>query len=112
MWIGVSSAMALLLSTAVWWSSRPERTDCSRRYRGPNGPHRLVVLPFDNISGQPADQWLAGAFADSLTLGLRDAKNLVLVNRERVLELDEGPENRAGVARSIGWSKHSLSDIT
>ena len=51
------------------------------------GPHRLVVLPFENLSGQSDDQWLAGAFADSLTLGLRDAKNLVLINRARVVEL-------------------------
>ena len=54
-----------------------------------DGPDRLVVLPFDNISLQPGDQWLAGAFADSLTLGLRDAEHLVLVNRARVVELSD-----------------------
>ena len=96
-WIGVASVMTLLVSAAVWnvWNSQPGPTDATPAPQTHGeGPHRLVVLPFDNISGQPADHWLAGAFADSLTLGLRDAKNLVLVNRERVLELGDGPENR------------------
>ena len=77
-----------------------------------DGPHRLVVLPFDNISRQPGDQWLAGAFADSLTLGLRDAENLVLVNRARVLELSDGTQNRLDAAPSIGSSRHSPCVIT
>jgi DNA-binding winged helix-turn-helix (wHTH) protein/TolB-like protein/Flp pilus assembly protein TadD len=48
---------------------------------------RLVVLPFENLTRQPADDWLAGALADSLTLGVQDLQPLVLVNRERVVEL-------------------------
>lgn len=48
---------------------------------------RLVVLPFENLTRQPADDWLAGALADSLTLGVQDLDPLVLVTRERVVEL-------------------------
>jgi TolB-like protein/tRNA A-37 threonylcarbamoyl transferase component Bud32 len=52
------------------------------------GPFRLVVLPFENLSRQPGDDWLAGAFSDSLTLGLQGLDNIVLVNRERLRELE------------------------
>jgi hypothetical protein len=74
--------LALLAGVVLWRS----QANSSAVPTAGDGPH-LVVLPFDNVSGQPTDQWLAGAFADALTLGLRDADNLVLVNRARVLEL-------------------------
>ena len=92
--MGVAIVTTLLVSVALW-AIRPGRTELSSATpEAASGPHRLVVLPFDNISGQPADHWLAGAFADSLTLGLRHADNLVLVNRERVLQLGRGAQNR------------------
>jgi TolB-like protein len=67
------------------------------------GPSRLVVLPFENLSGQSGDQWLAGAFSDSLTLGLQGVQNIVLLNRERVQEIDarRSPGAR-GVAQTLG----------
>jgi tetratricopeptide (TPR) repeat protein len=67
------------------------------------GPPRLLVFPFENLSRQTTDEWLAGAFADSLTLGLRDAENVVLVNRERLLELSQGRNSDfQQVARALG----------
>jgi TolB-like protein len=48
---------------------------------------RLVVLPFENLTRQAADDWLAGAFSDSLTLGLQNLRGVILVNRERIIEL-------------------------
>jgi serine/threonine protein kinase len=72
--ITIAVAMVLLAGLAVW-SSRTARTDSSSAQVGAvGGPHRLVVLPFENTSGELSDQWLAGAFADSLTLGLRHAR--------------------------------------
>ena len=85
-WRWIAAAIVLLGGFAIW-TLRSERTVPSPSQADAGGPHRLVVLPFENISGQTTDQWLAGAFADSVTLGLRDAENLVLVHRERVLEL-------------------------
>jgi serine/threonine protein kinase/TolB-like protein len=94
-WIAsVAVAVVLLAGFAVksGWTRRPELSVIAGRG---DGPHRLVVLPFDNISQRPEDQWLAGAFADSLTLGLRDAENLVLVDRARVVELSDRARPRA-----------------
>jgi len=47
----------------------------------PSGPFRLIVLPFDIVNQQADDAWLATAFADSLTFGLRNAENIIIVNR-------------------------------
>ena len=98
-WLGIAGILVLLVGAAVW-SRRAQPTEISSVSAGHGtGPHRLVVLPFENLSGQPGDQWLAGAFADSLTLGLRHSENLVLVNRERVVELN-GAVNE--IVRALG----------
>jgi TolB-like protein len=83
-WIAIAAATALVIAAGtwiVWWS----RTESPAPRTAPTGPVRLAVLPFENLSRQPGDEWLAGAFADSLTLGLRNAENLVIINRERVV---------------------------
>ena len=84
--LAIAALVLLFGGAAIWWSGTAPDTSPAAA-SAPDGPHRLVVLPFDNVSGQPEDGWLSGAFADSLTLGLRDAENLVLVDRARVLEL-------------------------
>src|SRR5262245_371555 len=68
-----------------------------------DGPLRLVVLPFENLSRQPDDEWLGGALSDSLTLGLRDARNIVLVSREGVVDLSQNrrPDPQQ-ISRALG----------
>ena len=46
------------------------------------GPHRLIVPPFENSSGQGDDEWLGAALSDSLTFGLRNVENIIIVNRQ------------------------------
>jgi DNA-binding winged helix-turn-helix (wHTH) protein/TolB-like protein/tetratricopeptide (TPR) repeat protein len=48
---------------------------------------RLVVLPFENLSGAADDAWLSSAFSDSLTSGLQGVEHVVLVSRDRIVEL-------------------------
>ena len=90
--------LLVLLAGLVLWRSQPSSPAVAT---AGDGPHRLVVLPFDNVSGQPSDQWLAGAFADALTLGLRDADHLVLVNRARVLELGGSQPDNTTLGRIV-----------
>jgi TolB-like protein/Tfp pilus assembly protein PilF len=46
-----------------------------------SGKTRVAVLPFENLSRQQEDDWLATAFSDSLTFGLQSLDNLLLVSR-------------------------------
>jgi DNA-binding winged helix-turn-helix (wHTH) protein/TolB-like protein/Tfp pilus assembly protein PilF len=48
---------------------------------------RIVVLPFENLTNDRADDWLAGAFSDSLTSGLQGVETLIPVSRDRIVEL-------------------------
>lgn len=46
-----------------------------------SGKTRVAVLPFENLTRQQDDDWLATAFSESLTFGLQSLDNLLLVSR-------------------------------
>lgn len=48
---------------------------------------RVVILPFRNLTRQPADEWLADSFAESLTMGLLKVEALQLVERGQLQNL-------------------------
>jgi serine/threonine protein kinase/tetratricopeptide (TPR) repeat protein len=76
------------LGVGGWFVSRSRSSpEVSVANATPGGPDRLVVLPFENQTQQPADAWLAGAFSDALSAGLQPLETIVLVPRERVVEL-------------------------
>lgn len=87
------AAVAVTLATIPWAMSRnaspaattPVPTQAIDDVTA--GKARLVVLPFENLTRQSHDDWLAAAFSDSLTVGLQNLEGLILVNRERIVEL-------------------------
>ena len=104
-WLTLAPALGVLvlLMTAVTiWLLLP-------RLRGPEstppapratGPARLVVLPFENLTGHAGDDWLAGAFSDAISAGLQPIETLILVPRERVVELYAADSRRESQALS------------
>jgi eukaryotic-like serine/threonine-protein kinase len=50
------------------------------------GKQRIAVLPFENLTGQPDDDWLASAFADSVTFGLESLDSVILVSRNGIAQ--------------------------
>ena len=86
--VRTTAAVGLLLAVFAVWAVWNGRRDAASPSPGvADGATRLVVLPFENLTGQSADDWLAGGFSDSLTFGLQNVGDLVLVNRERISEL-------------------------
>ena len=49
------------------------------------GKKRIVVLPFENLTRDRKDDWLAGAFSDSLTIGLQDLDDVICISRDRIV---------------------------
>jgi adenylate cyclase len=60
----------------------------------PGRDHTVAVVGFANITGRPEDAWLGTGLAESLSAGLAGVPGLVVVSRERILE----------VARELGLS--------
>ena len=82
----VLAAIALLVIAIVgigaWRAAR--RTAAANAV---SGRTRVVVLPFENLTRNASDDWLAAAFSDSITSALRDLDDLVVVSRDRIVEL-------------------------
>ena len=49
--------------------------------------HTVAVIGFANITGRPEDAWLGTGLAESVSAGLASVPGLVVVSRERVLEV-------------------------
>ena len=76
----IVAVLAFWLLTRHWRSDvQPPAVDA--------GPARLVVLPFENLTRQVEDNWLAGAFSDTLSAGLQPLRSVILVPREHVVAL-------------------------
>lgn len=50
-------------------------------------PLRVVILPFENLSQNPADDWLSQSFAESLTMGLLPVHALQVIERNQIKEV-------------------------
>ncbi len=55
--------------------------------QAPGRDHTVAVIGFANITGRPEDAWLATGLAESVSAGLASVPGLVVVSRERVLEV-------------------------
>src|SRR5439155_23172551 len=77
-------AVVVASLTAATWSAMRERRATADALAGKT---RLVVLPFENLTGDRKDDWLGSAFSDSLTVGLQDDEDLICVSRDRIVEL-------------------------
>ena len=49
--------------------------------------HTIAVIGFANITGRPEDAWLGTGLAESLSAGLAGVPGIVVVSRERILEV-------------------------
>jgi len=105
-WIALLAGLltgAIVAAVAIRQLVRSDGSGAASASTPGSSPSRLLVFPFENLSRQAADEWLAGAFSDSLTGAMRDAENIVLVNRERLLELNQSRNSDLQqVARGMG----------
>jgi TolB-like protein len=90
-----ATLMTVVLATvaALVWAGLDAVREWSRATSSPAlvedvtaGKTRVAVLPFENLTHQPEDDWLAGAFSDSLTAGLQALDGLILVSRSGIAQ--------------------------
>jgi adenylate cyclase len=81
---GAWAALALVLlviglGTATWvWDAATEAAVARAAARGPS----VLVLPFENLSGEPAKAYLAGGITEEVLTGLAQFKELFVYGRE------------------------------
>jgi adenylate cyclase len=81
-WTAVPLAVVVLAAAIGIWtwhaSSQPEGVDAQPVSRGPS----IIVLPFENLSGEPAKAYLAGGITEEILTSLAQFEELFVYARE------------------------------
>ncbi|MBA2303039.1 MAG: tetratricopeptide repeat protein [Acidobacteria bacterium] len=70
--------------------------------RPPGGPAVVAVVPFSNISGDPAKAHLGVGFAEALSTDLSRVQALTVISRSGSAEVQARPPDLGRLARSLG----------
>ncbi len=82
---------------------------------------RMVILPFRNITREPADEWLSESFSENLTMTLVKQDNLRLIERQQIQSVLQeqsftqsafaDPETAPELGRLLGANKILLGNF-
>lgn len=89
----VTSALAVVYQSGSW----------QRLYAGPptEGIRALAVLPFENLTGDPAQDYLAGGITDALTSSLAQAGGFHVVSRTSAAQYRSANKSLPAIAREL-----------
>ncbi|MFB9264434.1 adenylate/guanylate cyclase domain-containing protein [Bradyrhizobium erythrophlei] len=99
-WLALAGVAAtLLLAAGVWTTFRPAPA--------PQGPPSvpglsIVVLPFTNLSGDPAQDYLADAVTDELTTALSRLRGAFVIARSTAFTYKGKPIDVKQIGRELG----------
>jgi TolB-like protein/Flp pilus assembly protein TadD len=99
-WLGIAATMALLLATGIYFV----RGRTASRVPAPAGRVLLAVLPFENLSGDPQQEYLSDGFTDEVATQLSKVRPdaLGVIARTTALRY-KGTSKPAGeIGRELG----------
>jgi TolB-like protein/Tfp pilus assembly protein PilF len=70
--------------------------------RSADGSPALAVLPFDNLSGDPEEQYFADGVVEEVTAALSRVRSFSVIARSSTLRYRDGPVEPARVGRELG----------
>ena len=88
--IGVT-AVALLIAVLTHWSA----------YKSPGAPASLVVLPLENLSGDPNQDYFADGMTDELTANLAKIRSLRVISRSTAMAYKGTRQPLSQIAREL-----------
>ena len=100
-WVAASAALALLIVIAVSLGARSLRNRSLNRAATPKITS-LAVLPLDNLSGDPAQNYFADGMTDELTTMLAKNSTLRVVSRTSAMQYKGAHRPLPEIARELG----------
>lgn len=94
-WIVALAACALLIAAGVWWLN-------DRRSHAVGPIRSLAVLPLENLSGDPAQDYFADGMTDELTTMLAKNSTLRVVSRTSVMQYKGAHRPLREIAQALG----------
>ena len=100
--IGVA-ALAVLVAAAAWWLLAANRP-ASVAAKAPAEAARLsiVVTPFANLSGDPAQDYLVDALTDELTTSLARMRDTFVIARNTAMTYKGKPVDAKAIGKDLG----------
>jgi TolB-like protein/DNA-binding winged helix-turn-helix (wHTH) protein/tetratricopeptide (TPR) repeat protein len=93
--VGLALLAALLVAAAGWQAWRFRQPDA--------GPIRsLAVLPFDNLSADREEEYLADSITDALITELAGIRSLRVISRQSVIRYKDSAKPMPEIARELG----------
>ncbi len=106
--LGAAAAAVALIAvavTAVWWQPWVERVEPASVERMafplPDKPS-IAVLPFDNLTGDPNQEYFSDGLTDSLITALSQVSNLFVIARNSTFTYKGNPVKVQTVAQDLG----------
>jgi len=85
-WLGLAAILAMLIaSSAAGWFAW-HRTEIPNSRVGPEHIRSLAVLPLENLSGDPAQEYFADGMTDELTTNLAKIRSLHVISRTTMMQ--------------------------
>lgn len=93
----VAAVLAALMAAVMllaWWPGHKDRK--------PVGIHSLAVLPLQNLSGDPAQEYFADGMTEALITALGQVQGLRVISRTSVMAYKDRTVPLAQIARELG----------
>jgi TolB-like protein/Tfp pilus assembly protein PilF len=102
-WIAVAAVAAMLVGLALFYAGRGGRTTPARATAVTE--KSIAVLPFENLSKNEEDAFLAGGVQDEILNDLAKIADLKVISRTSVMQHKSGPErNLREIAKALDVS--------
>jgi eukaryotic-like serine/threonine-protein kinase len=99
LWYGVGTfALVLLALAGVWWKANRYRT---RGMVAPGVIQSLAVLPLENLSGDPSQDYFSDGMTDALITELSHIRKLRVISRTSVMQYKKTQKSLEDIARDL-----------
>lgn len=98
LWFASAAIVCLCLIAVAWWASRHR----ARVVDSSSGIRSIAVLPLRNLSGDPAQDYLADGIADALIGRLSNIRDLRVTSHTSVMRFKNPQVSVPEIARTLG----------
>lgn len=93
--IGIAALVAIVLAFAIWFSRRPKAPATATAITS------LAVLPMENFSGDPAQDYFAEGMTETVISGLSKAGSLRVTSRTSVMQYKDSRKPLKQIAQEL-----------
>ena len=95
--IGIAAIVAIVLALAIWFTRRPNTAPSPATAEITS----LAVLPMQNFSGDPTQDYFAEGMTETLISGLAKVASLRVISRTSVMQFKNSPKTVKQIAQEL-----------